>query len=386
MHCTVVIPVYDNERTVLQVALEARRLHPHVLVIDDGSTRLPDDFDNILKTNDIRLIRHPQNCGKGVALQTALKDLHERHVDYMITLDADGQHSPSDIPAFIDLLEKEGQNHDLLVIGVRDFNAPNVPESSKFGRKFSNFWIKLETGVTCADTQSGFRAYPVEPLSKLKFHCARYNFEIEVLTRGLWGGLQLRELPIHVTYEPPEKRISHFHPWKDNLRLSLLHTTLVTRRLLLFPHQRIVPKPPKSQLLSLWKQPKKFFLFLLKENTTPELLAISAAIGSLLAVLPLISCHTLVILYVCIRLKLNKIMALAIQNLYMPPVTPFLCIELGYFMRHGDFLREASLRTIVHELPYRFWEWLLGSLVIAPIAAVLSGLITYVTAKRLQKT
>ena len=345
MHCTVVIPVYDNERTVLQVALEARRLHPHVLVIDDGSTRLPDDFDNILQTNDIRLIRHPQNCGKGVALQTALKDLHERHVDYMITLDADGQHSPSDIPTFIDLLEKEGQNHDLLVIGVRDFNAPNVPESSKFGRKFSNFWIKLETGVTCADTQSGFRAYPVEPLSKLKFHCARYNFEIEVLTRGLWGGLKLRELPIHVTYEPPEKRISHFHPWKDNIRLSLLHTT-----------------------------------------ATPELLAISAAVSSFLAVLPLISCHMLVILYVCIRLNLNKVMALAIQNLYMPPFTPFLCIELGYFMRHGTFLREASLQTIVHELPYRFWEWLLGSLVIAPIAAILSGLITYVTAKRLQKS
>ena len=385
MNCTVVIPVFNNERTVLQVALAARRLHPHVLVVDDGSTRLPNDFDNILKANDIRLIRHQQNCGKGVALQTALKDLHERHADYMITLDADGQHSPDDIPAFIDLLEKEGQNRDLLVIGVRDFNAPNVPDSSKFGRKFSNFWIKLETGVTCADTQSGFRAYPVEPLSKLKFHCSRYNFEIEVLTRGLWGGLKLRELPIRVTYEPPEQRVSHFHPWKDNVRLSLLHTTLVTRRLLLFPHKRIVPKP-KLQLPSLWKHPKEFFLFLLKENATPELLAISATVGSLLAVLPLVSCHTLVILYVCIRLNLNKVMALAIQNLYMPPFTPFLCIELGYFMRHGVFLREASMQTIVHELHLRFWEWLLGSLIIAPIAAILSGLITYVIAKRLQKS
>ena len=385
MHCEVVIPVFNNERTVLQVALAARRLYPHVLVVDDGSTRLPNDFDNILKANDIRLIRHQQNSGKGVALQTALKDLHEHHVDYMITLDADGQHSPDDILSFIDLLETEGQNRDLLVIGVRDFNAPNVPDSSKFGRKFSNFWIKLETGVTCADTQSGFRAYPVEPLSKLKFHCSRYNFEIEVLTRGLWGGLQLRELPIHVTYEPPEQRVSHFHPWKDNVRLSLLHTMLVTRRLLLFPHKRIVPKP-KLQLPSLWKHPKEFFLFLLKENATPELLAISAAVSSFLAVLPLLSCHMLVILYVCIRLNLNKVMALAIQNLYMPPFTPFLCIELGYFMRHGAFLREASMQTIVHELHLRFWEWLLGSLVIAPIAAILSGLITYVTAKRLQKS
>ena len=385
MHCEVVIPVFNNERTVLQVALAARRLHPYVLVVDDGSTRLPNDFDNILKANDIRLIRHQQNSGKGVALQTALKDLHEHHVDYMITLDADGQHSPDDIPSFINLLETEGQNRDLLVIGVRDFNAPNVPDSSKFGRKFSNFWIKLETGVTCADTQSGFRAYPIEPLSKLKFHCSRYNFEIEVLTRGLWGGLQLRELPIHVTYEPPEQRVSHFHPWKDNVRLSLLHTTLVTRRLLLFPHKRIVPKP-KLQLPSLWKHPKEFFLFLLKENATPELLAISAAVSSFLAVLPLLSCHMLVILYVCIRLNLNKVMALAIQNLYMPPFTPFLCIELGYFMRHGAFLREASMQTIVHELHLRFWEWLLGSLVIAPIAAILSGLITYVTAQRLQKS
>ena len=98
------------------------------------------------------------------------------------------------------------------------------------------------------------------------------------------------------------------------------------------------------------------------------------------------SCRERVCLYVCIRLNLNKVMALAIQNLYMPPFTPFLCIELGYFMRHGTFLREASLQTIVRELPYRFWEWLLGSLIIAPIAAILSGLITYVTAKRLQKS
>ena len=93
----------------------------------------------------------------------------------------------------------------------------------------------------------------------------------------------------------------------------------------------------------------------------------------------------LVILYVCIRLRLNKVMALAIQNLFMPPLTPFLCLQLGYFMRHGTFLREASMQTVVYELHLRYLDWLLGSLVLAPPIAVVVGLTVYAAASRLNR-
>lgn len=381
MKITAVIPVFNNPRTVLSVALDCKKYIDDVLVVDDASTLLPDNFDATLQQNSIKLIRHTTNQGKGAAILTALSSTN---ADYIITIDADGQHSPSNLPDFINAINHVGQNCDTIFIGCRDFNTDNVPGSSKFGRAFSNFWVKLESGTTCTDTQSGYRAYPVTPLRKLHFLCARYNFEIEILVRAIWGGLHVSEVPISVTYPPAEERISHFKPFKDNARLSLLHTWLVTRRILPFPHKRLIPKPPTT-IPSFLKSPRAFFKYLLHENASPELLAASAGISSFLAVLPLLSCHMAVILYVCIRLKLNKVMALAIQNLYMPPFTPFLCIELGYFMRHGHFLTEASWQTIGNEFALRLYEWLLGSLIIAPIAAILSATITYFIAHIIHK-
>lgn len=385
MKVACVIPVYNNAQTVLQVAERCRNYLAQVIIVDDGSSDLPAHFDCEVQKIGAELLRHEDNRGKGAAIKTALLHLSQHQIDYMITIDADGQHLPEDLPRFLDVLEKHGQAGDIIIIGVRDFNVCNVPESSRFGRNFSNFWVKLETGITCHDTQSGFRAYPVKALSQLPLRCTKYNFEIDALVRALWGGVQLKEVPIHVIYDPPGKRISHFRPFMDNLRLSILHTTLVTRRLLCLPAKRIVATPPESALPSLWKKPKQFFFFLFRENATPELLGLSAGLSTFLAILPLPSCHMLVILYVCVRLRLNKIMALAIQNLFMPPFTPFICIELGYFMRHGVFLREASLQTIVYELHLRFWEWLLGSLIIAPLAAVIVGFSVYAIANRLNR-
>lgn len=383
MKIACVIPLYNNSATILSVAVGCRAIVSPVLVIDDGSTDLPEDFPATLASANIDFLRHDCNRGKGAALQTALQHLAQQQIDYMITIDADGQHRPEDLPAFLEVLQKDGQNRDLLVIGVRDFNAPNVPNSSKFGRNFSNFWVKLETGLDCADTQSGFRAYPVAALQRLQLRCTKYNFEIEVLVRALWGGVRLREVPISVIYEPPGIRISHFQPFMDNFRLSLLHTWLVTRRLLCLPHRRIVDTAPIRNIPSLWRQPRQYFLFLLRENSTPALLGISAGVGTFLAILPLIGCHSLAILYVTHRLRLNKVMALSIQNLYMPPFTPFLCIELGYLLRHGVFLRDFSMQVIFREAHQRLWEWLLGSLIIAPVAAALAGFIVYCLARRL---
>ena len=127
-----------------------------------------------------------------------------------------------------------------------------------------------------------------------------------------------------------------------------------------------------------------FFRALLKESSTPRLLGLSAAVSSFLAVLPLVSVHMAVILAVCIWLRLNKVMALAIQNIYMPPFTPFLCVEVGHYLLDGEFLTEVSMRTVVAELHVRFWEWLVGSLVVAPVAAGVSFVAVWAIASLVQ--
>ena len=378
MKIACVIPLYDHPDTVLDVASRARKFLADVRVVDDGSTRLPPDFAPRLAGLGVTLYRHDRNLGKGAALLTAARALAAEGVTHMITLDADGQHSPAELPRFVAAAEAHPQ---AVIVGCRDFDhAENVPGSSRFGRRFSNFWCRLETGVRCSDTQSGFRVYPVAGLNALHFHCRRYNFEIEVLVKLLWSGYGLYELEIPVSYTPPGGRISHFRRWGDNWRLSVLHTCLVTRQLLPIPHRKLV-KPPVPEYS--WREllhPFAFLRRLLKENADPAGLAASAAVGTFLAVLPLIGVHMAVILYVCIRLKLNKVMALAIQNLYMPPLSPFLCIETGYFLRHGRFWTEFTLQNCLGELHLRIFEWLLGSLLLAPLFAVIAWVCVYFTA------
>ena len=383
MTCAAVIPHYRHTATLFTVAAGARRHMETVYVVDDGTPDLPPDAEARLAAAGVKLLRHERNLGKGAALLTAARVLAAAGVDHMIVLDADGQHDPDDLPRFV----AEVQAHpDAVVVGCRDFaHAANVPRSSRFGRGFSNFWCRLETGVACADTQSGFRAYPVRGLTGLTFHCRRYNFEVEALVKLLWSGYELRELPVRVVYEPPGRRVSHFDPWRDNLQLSLLHAALVCRRLLPWPHRRLVRRNASGP--SPWRHPVRFLRELLRENADPAGLAAAAAVGTFLAVLPLVGIHMAVILYCCIRLKLNKVMALAIQNLFMPPLSPFLCIELGFFLRHGRFWTDFTLHRCVHELHLRLYEWLLGSLILAPTFAAAAflavyGVAAYLTRKR----
>ena len=372
-----VIPVYNNAETVRDIAERTLKILPHVLLVDDGSTDI--DLKPFCEERGIEFLRHAVNQGKGAALRDALNYLAMKpEVAYMIALDADGQHYPEDIPLFYPLME---ENDWTVIVGCRDFSGENIPDSSKFGREFSNFWIRLETGIRVEDSQSGFRAYPVRYLSKLRFLSTHYNFEAEILTRAAWGNLEIRNLPVRVHYPPREKRVSHFKPFRDNFRLSCIHFHLVALRLLPFPKQKLREKKREWSIF----RPRELLTMLLKENAEPAGLGVSAGVGSFLAVLPLPACHIIVILYVTERLHLNKIMALAIQNLYMPPLSPFLCIELGYFLRYGHWLTELSFRTCAQELHLRLWEWLLGSLILAPFWGIVSGFAVWFIASLLNR-
>lgn len=217
----ILIPTYNNAKTLRGVLDGVLQFTNHIIVINDGST---DETASILSTyNHIKIISLQKNKGKGNALKTGFRYAEKMGYEYALTIDSDGQHYPEDIPVFIDELEKN--NSPVLLIGSRNMNQENIPKKSSFGHKFSNFWFHFETGVKLTDTQSGYRLYPLKSLPK-KYFSGKFELEIEVLVRTSWNGISLKNVPIKVLYDPSQ-RISHFRPLKDFTRISILNTFLV---------------------------------------------------------------------------------------------------------------------------------------------------------------
>jgi len=218
MSICVVIPVY-NSPYIIEVIEDVLAHGYKVVVVDDGS-------DVAVEKNnlDIELITHEANKGKGEAILSGAKKAKELGYEYFVTMDADKQHISGEIAKLVDAYKE-----NTIVIGNRDFTHANVPKSSKFGRKFSNFWVKLETFKSLGDTQSGFRVYPISILD-LNISNKRFDFEIEVLALHSFRGGKFIDVDVECYYPPAQERVSHFDAYKDNLRLSLLHSKLCIQR------------------------------------------------------------------------------------------------------------------------------------------------------------
>ena len=212
----ILIPTYNNAGTIAGVVRRALAQGLSVIVVDDGST---DGTSAALAGLDATVLRQDPNRGKGIALRTGLRAARERGFRYAVTLDADGQHYPEDVPA---LLAAGGPR--TLVVGSRNLSADGMPSGNTFANKFSNFWFALQTLHRLPDTQTGFRLYPLESLPPLWLMTARYEAELTLLVFSAWRGLRLIPVPVRVAY--PEDRVSHFRPLADFSRISLLNTGL----------------------------------------------------------------------------------------------------------------------------------------------------------------
>ena len=180
LSCVVVIPTYNNEKTIEKVVDDVLQYTADVIVVNDGST---DNTAQILSgREDIDIVHLKKNQGKGVALQEGFRRAISKGFRYAITIDSDGQHYPEEMLHFLDYIE---DNPDSLIVGARNLNAENMPEKNSFANKFSNFWLFVETGKQLSDTQSGFRLYPVERLNGIRWFTRRYEFELEVLVRSI---------------------------------------------------------------------------------------------------------------------------------------------------------------------------------------------------------
>jgi len=222
----IVIPTYNHGRQLSQVLEKALAFGYPVFVVDDGST---DTTSGILSSaSGVTVIRHEKNMGKGAALLTGFSAA-ARVSDWALSLDADGQHDPSEISALIQAVPEAGRG---LVIGRRSgMRHENVPWTSRWGRGFSNFWVWVCSGKRLSDSQSGFRLYPVPETIRLGARARRFQFEVEILVRAAWSGILILEVPVRAVYGPPGERVSHFRPWLDFWRNSLTFTRLIATRL-----------------------------------------------------------------------------------------------------------------------------------------------------------
>ncbi|WP_106792065.1 DUF2062 domain-containing protein [Aquimarina sp. Aq78] len=366
----VIIPTYNNCKTLRRVIDGVLLYTKNIIVVNDGAT---DTTQEILKEYpQVQQIHLPKNKGKGNALRVGFVSAQKQGFKYAITIDSDGQHFPEDIPVFITALEKS-ENKNILLIGARNMSQESVPKKSSFGNKFSNFWFWVETGTKLQDTQSGYRLYPLEELAKLNFYTSKFEFEIEVIVKAAWRDVIVKNIPIQVLYDETE-RVSHFRPFKDFTRISILNTWLVTVAFLYIKPRNLFRKVKKKGV-------KRFFFEdFLESQDSPQKKALSVALGVFIGVSPLWGFHTVLVLFLAVVLKLNKVIAFAFSNVSLPPFIPFIVFMS---LKVGSFVLGESQPSFTNigenfEMIKSLKTYIVGSFTLAIISAITIGILGYV--------
>ncbi len=216
----VIVPTYNNGATVTGVLEDVLAYTSNVIVVIDGST---DDTRQRVETlaDRVVIVEHERNRGKGQALLSGFRHASALGYAYAITIDSDGQHFASDLPVILSSCEE-----NTLVVGSRNLTEKNMPGGNTFANRFSNFWFLIQTWRRLPDTQTGYRLYPLAFASRARWLTSRYEAELELLVFAAWSGIRLVPVPVKVYYPPAGERVTHFRPFADFARISLLNTVL----------------------------------------------------------------------------------------------------------------------------------------------------------------
>jgi len=363
----VIVPTYNNQKTLKKVLDSVLNFTTNVIIVNDGST---DATSEILKSySQLTQIHHPKNLGKGRALRNGFRKAIEMTFEYAITIDSDGQHFAADIPIFLEAIQEEP---NALLIGSRNMTQENVPKKSSFGNKFSNFWFRFETGIKLDDTQSGFRLYPLRLLPK-RFYTNKFEFEIEVIVRAAWKGIVVKNIPIQVLYDPAE-RVSHFRPFRDFTRISILNTVLVTNALLYIKPRDFFRRAKKKGF-------KKFFLEDILESKDSNFKKSAAiALGIFIGLSPFWGFQTILLFALAALFRLNKVIAFLTSNVSFPPFIPFIIygsLKIGSIFVPSDTSLFLDSSMTFDDIQKNAAQYIVGSLILASVSALSAGLISY---------
>jgi glycosyltransferase involved in cell wall biosynthesis len=343
----VIIPTYNNSASLEGVIRSVLEYTPNVIVVNDGST---DETASILQKLPVTRVSYAPNRGKGWALRKGFEAAVNAGYRHAITIDSDGQHFASDLPEFIDKLDSGG---DAIIIGARNMNQSAVPGKSSFGHKFSNFWFRVETGIHMPDTQSGYRLYPVSRLKDIRFYTVKYEFEIEVLVRAAWRGIPMDSVDISVFYPSKEQRVTHFRPFTDFSRISVLNTVLVTIAFLYIKPRDFIRVVFRKET---WK--RLYTDYLVNSSEPPSLKAISIGFGVFMGIIPIWGFQLIAAIFLAVLFKLNKPLVILAANISITPMIPiiiYMSFKMGAWMMGktaptADFNPAFSIETGAHSL------------------------------------
>jgi glycosyltransferase involved in cell wall biosynthesis len=373
LKCCILVPTYNNQKSLPCVLQDLQLYTSNIIVVNDGST---DNTREILKNFSHLEIRHfPKNKGKGAALDHGFRVAGELGYDYAISIDSDGQHYPDDLGVFLDELENKPENGpEILLVGDRNMGRDGIPGKSSMGNKFSNFWYLVVTGTQLSDTQSGYRLYPLQKVNPLKLYTNKFEYEIEIIVKASWRGVAVKNIPIKVLYE--ENRVTHFRPFWDITRIVLLYMWFV-----LVSFFYIHPRDKYRQFRDkgferFWRED------IIKSDEPAHKKAAAVALGVFVGISPFWGLHTLLVFLLAAIFKLNKVIAFIFSNISIPPLIPFI-IYASYQM--GSLLTGKGIEWDLRlsdfdsgaEVLKGLGQYILGSFALAGIVALFLWIVFY---------